>query len=75
MNKTCPNDKFPLSDMDMPIDSTFGHGLLSFIDGFSGHNQIKMAPKDAKKTAFYTPMGNFYYTVMPFTLKNAGAIY
>ena len=34
-----------------------------------------MAPKDAKKTAFRTPMGNFYYTVMPFELKNAGATY
>lgn len=75
MNKTCPNDKFPLSNMDMLIDSTSGHGFLSFIDGFNRHNQIKMAPKDAKKTAFYTPMRNFYYTVMPFTLKNAEAIY
>lgn len=61
--------------MDMLIDSTSGHGLLSFIDGFNGHNQIKVAPKDAKKTGFYTPVGNFYYTVMPFTLKNAGAMY
>ena len=34
-----------------------------------------MAPKDAEKTAFKTPMGNFYYTVMPFRLKNAGATY
>ena len=34
-----------------------------------------MAPKDAEKTAFRTPIGNFYYTVMPFGLKNAGATY
>ena len=34
-----------------------------------------MAPKDAEKTAFRTPMSNFYYTVMPFGLKNAGATY
>ena len=32
-----------------------------------------MAAKDAKKTAFRTPIRNFYYTVMPFGLKNAGA--
>ena len=49
--------------------------MFSFMDGFNGYNQIRMAPKDAEKTAFRTPMGNFYYTVMPFGLKNAGATY
>ena len=34
-----------------------------------------MAPKEVEKTAFRTPMGNFYYTVMPFRLKNAGVTY
>uniref|UniRef100_A0A2N9HZB5 RNase H type-1 domain-containing protein n=1 Tax=Fagus sylvatica TaxID=28930 RepID=A0A2N9HZB5_FAGSY len=34
-----------------------------------------MSPRDAEKTAFRTPIGNFYYTVMPFGLKNAGATY
>ena len=34
-----------------------------------------MALKDAEKTAFKKPIGNFYYTVMPFGLKNAGATY
>ena len=49
--------------------------MFSFMDGFSRYNQIKMAPKDAEKTAFKTPMSNFYNTVMPFGLKNAGATY
>ena len=34
-----------------------------------------MAPRDAAKTAFRTPIENFYYTVMPFGLKNGGATY
>lgn len=34
-----------------------------------------MATRDAKKTAFKTSVGNFYFTVMPFGLKNAGATY
>ena len=34
-----------------------------------------MVPKDAEKTAFRTPIGNFYYTVIPFGLKNTGATY
>ena len=57
------------------IDFAAGSAMFSFMDGFSGYNQIRMAPKDAKKTAFRTPIGNFYYTVMLFGLKNAGAIY
>ena len=57
------------------IDFATGSAMFSFMDGFSGYNQIRMAPKDAKKTAFRTPIGNFYYTVMLFGLKNAGATY
>lgn len=33
-----------------------------------------MNPVDAEKTAFRTPIGNLYYTVMPFGLKNAGVV-
>ena len=61
--------------MDMLIDLVVGHAMFSFMDGFSGYNQIRMSPKEAAKTAFRTPIGNFYYTVMPFGLKNAGATY
>ena len=75
LNKACPKDEFPLSNMDLLIDSTIGNAMFSFMDGFSGYNQIRMVPKDAKKTAFKTPIGNFYYTVMPFGLKNANATY
>uniref|UniRef100_A0A2N9F1Z7 Uncharacterized protein n=1 Tax=Fagus sylvatica TaxID=28930 RepID=A0A2N9F1Z7_FAGSY len=75
LNKACPKDEFPLPNMDLLIDSAAGHAMFSFMDGFSGYNQILMSPKDAEKTAFRTPIGNFYYTVMPFGLKNAGATY
>ena len=45
------------------------------MDGFSGYNQIKMAPKDMEKITFITLWGTFYYKVMSFGLKNAGATY
>ena len=45
------------------------------MDGFSGYNQIKMAPEDMEMTTFVTQWGTFYYKVMPFRLKNAGATY
>ena len=49
--------------------------MFSFMDRYSGYNQIRMAAKDAEKTTFKTPIENFYFTVMPFGLKNAGATY
>ena len=75
LNKACLKDEFPLPNMDLLINSTACSAMFSFMDGFSGYNQIRMAPKDAEKTAFRTPIGNFYYTVMPFGLKNADATY
>ena len=75
LNKASPKDDFPLPHIDILVDNTAGHALLSFMNGFSGHNQIKMAPKDMEKTSFITPWGTYYYKVMPFGLKNAGATY
>ena len=34
-----------------------------------------MHPPDAEKTSFITPRGLYYYNVLPFGLKNAGATY
>ncbi|XP_059658393.1 uncharacterized protein LOC132304673 [Cornus florida] len=75
LNKACPKDDFPLPIIDSLVDSTSGHEMFSFMDGYSGYNHIKMTPCDAEKIAFRTPLGNFHYTVMPFGLKNAGATY
>jgi len=61
--------------MDIMIDNTCGFERMSFMDGFSRYNQIKMYPDDENHTSFRTPLGVFFYTVMPFGLKNAGAIY
>lgn len=75
LNRACPKDDFPLPITEMVVDATTGFGALSFMDGSSGYNQIKMDPVDALDTAFRTPRGNFYYTVMPFGLKNTGTTY
>ena len=75
LNKACPNDSFPLPRIDQLVDSTTRHKLLTFMDAFSGYNQIKMAEEDQEKTAFITSQGLYCYKVMPFRLKNAGATY
>ena len=75
MNKANPKDDFPLLHIDMLVDSTAGHPMLSFMDRFSRYNQILMAPEDMEKTSFTTEWGTSYYRVMPFGLKNVGATY
>ena len=49
--------------------------MLSFMDGFSGYNQIRLAEKNQDNTSFTTPWGTYCYVVMPFRLKNVGATY
>ncbi|XP_019089100.1 PREDICTED: uncharacterized protein LOC109127941 [Camelina sativa] len=75
LNKACPKDSFPLPHIDRLVESTSGHELMSFMDAFSGYNQILMNPDDQEKTAFITDRGIFCYNVMPFGLKNTGATY
>jgi hypothetical protein len=75
LNKHCPKDPFPLPRIDQIIDSTAGCARLSFLDAYSGYNQIKLKKEDEEKTAFITPYSVFCYQVMPFGLKNAGATY
>ena len=55
------------------IDNTFKYERMSFMDGLSGYNQIKMSSEDEKHTSFKTPFGVYSYTIMHFSLKNAGA--
>ena len=57
------------------MDLTAGHKLLTFMDAFSGYNQIRMAKEDQEKTSFITSQGLNCYKVMPFGLKNAGTTY
>ncbi|KAF8095015.1 hypothetical protein N665_0346s0012 [Sinapis alba] len=57
------------------VESTSGNELLSFMDAFSGYNQIMMHPDDREKMSFITDRGTYCYRVMPFGLKNAGATY
>ena len=75
LNKASLKADFPLPHIDMLVDSIAGHAMLSFMDGFSGYNQIMMAPEDREKTSFITEWGTYCYRVMPFGLKNAGATY
>ena len=75
LNKACPKDSYPLPHIDHLVESTAGNELLTFMDAFSGYNQIMMHVDDREKTAFITYRGTYCYKVMPFGLKNSGATY
>ena len=59
LNKACPKDSYPLPRIDILVDSTVRHQLLSFMDAFSEYNQIKMEEADQEKTSFVTSQGFF----------------
>ena len=75
LNDACPKDSFPLLRIDQIVDALAEHGMLSFLDAFSGYHQIPIHPPNAEKTSFITPHGLYCYNVMPFELKNDGATY
>ena len=54
LNRASPKNNFPLPHIDTLVDNTAKHSLFSFMNGFSGYNQIKMTPKDMEKITFLT---------------------
>ena len=54
LNKVGLKDNYPLPRIDQLVDSTAGYRLLSFMDAFSGYDQIRMDETDQEKTSFVT---------------------
>jgi hypothetical protein len=61
--------------IDHIVDECAGCKVFSFMDGFSGYNQIQIKPKDQQKTTFIFLWGTFAYRKIPFGLKNARATF
>ena len=61
--------------IDRLVDATFNFRMMSFMDAFSGDNQIWMAEEDEEKTAFIMNHSLYCYKVMPYDLKTIGATY
>ena len=61
--------------MDHILQRVVGSKRISFLDGYSGYNQILVHPGDQLKIAFTTPWGTFMYVKMPFGLRNTGATF
>ena len=72
VNQACRKDNYPTPFIDQIIDDCAGCEIFSFMDGFSGYNQINIHPEDQHKMAFIYPWGIFSYRKILFGLRNAG---
>ena len=52
LNRACLKYSYPLPRIDTLVDLIARHQLLSFMDAFSGYNQIRMEEADQEKTSF-----------------------
>lgn len=75
LNNETRKDHFPLPFIDQMLERLAGHSHYCFLDGYSGYNQIAIAPEDQEKTTFTCPFGTFAYRRMPFGLCNAPATF
>ncbi|BBN69508.1 transposable element gene [Prunus dulcis] len=75
LNTATSKDHFPLPFIDQMLERLAGHSHYCFLDGYSGYNQIAIAPEDQEKTTFTCPFGTFAYRRMPFGLCNAPATF
>ena len=75
LNTVTRKDHFPLPFIDQMLDRLVGHPHFCFLYGYSGYNQIAIAPEDQEKTTFTCPYGTFAFRRMPFGLCNAPATF
>ncbi|XP_070025453.1 uncharacterized protein [Nicotiana sylvestris] len=73
LNLATWKDHFPLTFIDQILDRLAEGSHFYFLDGYSGYNQIFIAPEDREKTSFTCPYGIYAFRRMPFGLRNAPA--
>ena len=75
LNKCSKKDNYPLPKMEHLLQIVSGASVMSFLNGFSGYNQVSVHPDDQEKTAFTTPSGTFMYAKMSFGVMNDGTTF
>uniref|UniRef100_A0A3Q7G561 Reverse transcriptase domain-containing protein n=1 Tax=Solanum lycopersicum TaxID=4081 RepID=A0A3Q7G561_SOLLC len=75
LNEWTEKDHFPMPFMDQMLYRLAGKGWYCLLDGYSGCNQISIAPEDQEKTTYTFPYGTFTFKRIPFGLCNAPATF
>ena len=61
LNKACPKDNFPVLKINQMIDAIAGYKRLSFLDAYSGYNQILLVEEDQEKIASVIERGRYCF--------------
>ena len=75
LNAVMVRDSYPLPRMDECIDSLGDVIVFTTLDCNSGYWQVEIAEEDRDKTTFASHSGLYRFLRMPFSLKNAPAIF
>ena len=75
LNDACLHDPFSNPFTYEVLENVGGKEMYSFIDGFLGYHQRRIAKEDRYKTTFAMEWGCYQYTVIPFGIKNVPAIF
>ena len=75
LNIATRKDHYPLPFINQMLDRLARHSHYCFLDGYSGYNQIAIAPEDREKSTFTCPYGTFTFRRMLFGLCNTPATF
>lgn len=75
LNAVTIKDPFLIPFTDTILEEVVRHEIYSFMDGFSGYNQISIAEEDKPKTTFIVEDGVYAYNKMSFGLCNTPTMF